>query len=317
MNEKFLVVAGGTGGHIFPAIVFGRTLEADGAEVKWLCGSRELEKTIYTSAGIQPFVLSISGSPLGTKSITKIFGRFVDMMKSFFQTRRCIKDFKPQKIYLFGGYVSFAPLLIAKWRKIPVTLHEQNAVAGKVTRLALKWGAEIITGWPSCEGINDFRYFGIPVREPVRVARADALKILGLDIPETSKIIGIAGGSLVSGALNEILMKASELCPDVEFVFLSHEKKDEGNRHFIPLQWDMNPFYSICDAVVCRAGGSTLAELLKWELPAVSIPWPEAADNHQEYNAREFVKLSKRSQVFHENDSPENLAEILKSIIEE
>ena len=315
MNEKILVVAGGTGGHIFPAMVFGRELESQGAEVRWLCGSRDLERTIYNSAGIRPLTLSIDGSPLGTRSITKILSRFVNMARSFFQTRRYIKDFNPQKIYLFGGYVSFAPLLIAKLRHIPVTLHEQNAVAGKVTRLALKWGAEIITGWPACEGINNFRYFGIPVREPVRVARSEALKTLGLNIPESSKIVGIAGGSLVSGALNEILMKASELCPDFEFVFLSHETRNEANRHFIPLQWDMNPFYSICDAVVCRAGGSTLAELLKWKLPAVSIPWPEAADNHQEYNAREFVKLSGRSQVFHENESPESLAKILTSLI--
>lgn len=311
MNKKILIVAGGTGGHIVPAIVFGRGLEKENSEVKWLCGSRELEKVIYNALGIQPLLLSISGSPFGTRSIKAISGRLIDLIKSFFQTRKYIKDFNPEKIYLFGGYVSFAPLLIAKLKKIPVTLHEQNAVAGKVTKIALKWGAEIITGWPECEGINNFRYVGIPVREPVKIPRKDALKTLGLDIPENSKIIGIAGGSLVSGPLNDLLMKTAEICKDFEFVFLSHEKKDIENKHFIPLQWDMNPFYSICDVVVCRAGGSTLAEILKWDLAAVSIPWPEAADNHQVKNAAEFVKLSKKSKVFFEGDSPENLAEIL------
>ena len=314
-NKKILIVAGGTGGHIFPAIVFGRELENKNNEVKWLCGSRELEKEIYSSANINPFRLAISGSPLGTRSIKKILGRSFALVKSFFQTRKFIKNFNPDEIFLFGGYVSFAPLLIAKLKKIPVTLHEQNAVAGKVTRLALKWGAKIITGWPECEGINKFDYVGIPVREPVKLNRDEALKILGLNkININKKIIGIAGGSLGSGALSKILLKAAELCKDYEFIFLSHEKKDLDNAHFILPQWDMNPFYSICDVIVCRAGGSTLAEILKWKIPAITIPWPGAADNHQVKNAQEFIKLSKDSKIFYEDNSPEDLAKILEGV---
>jgi len=314
-NKKFLIAAGGTGGHIFPAIVFGLGLEKENNEVKWMCGSRELEKEIYESSGINPFRLAISGSPLGTRSIKKILGRIIDLLKSFFQAKKFIKNFKPDEIFLFGGYVSFAPLLVAKLKKIPVTLHEQNAAAGKVTRIASKFNfAKIITGWPICEGINNFNYVGIPVREPVRINREDALKILGLEIKKDSKIIGIAGGSLGSGPLSEILLKTAGLCEKFEFVFLSHERKNENNTHFIPPQWDMNPFYSICDVIVCRSGGSTLAEILKWEIPAVTIPWPGAADNHQEKNAQEFIKLSKNSKIFYENDQPEKLAEILESV---
>ena len=314
-NKNFLIAAGGTGGHIFPAIVFGRELENQGNKVKWLCGSRELEQEIYGASNIQPLKLAISGSPLGTRSIKKIFARSFALIKSFFQARKFIKNFNPDEIFLFGGYVSFAPLLIAKLKKIPVTLHEQNAVAGKVTRLALKWGAKIITGWPECEGINNFNYVGIPVREVKKLNRREALKILGLDnININKKIIGIAGGSLGSGALSKILLKAAELCKDYEFVFLSHEKKDLDNAHFILPQWDMNPFYSICDIIVCRAGGSTLAEILKWEIPAITIPWPGAADNHQVKNAKEFIKLSKNSKIFYEGGYPEDLAKILRVI---
>ncbi len=317
MNErKILIASGGTGGHIFPAIVFGKSLQAQGASVKWLCGSRELEREIYASSGIEPVILPLEGSPLGTKSITKIFTRFAEVIKAIFMTKKFIKSFKPDEIFLFGGYVSFAPLIVAKLRGIPVTLHEQNAIAGKVTRLASKLGVKIITGWPECEGIKSFEYFGIPVREPVRIARDEALKILGVNVPENSKIVGIAGGSLGSGPLSEILRKTAELCGEYEFVFLSSkEKKEEVNKHFIPSQWDMNPFYSVCDLLVCRAGGSTLAEILKWEIPAVVIAWPGAADNHQVKNAAEFVKLSRNSQTFDENDTPENLAKIIKEIL--
>ena len=73
----------------------------------------------------------------------------------------------------------------------------------------------------------------------------------------------------------------------------------------------MNPFYSACDVLVCRAGGSTLAEALKWELPTISIPWPGAMDNHQQKNAEEFVKLSHRARIFSEADNPEKLAGII------
>ena len=317
-SKKILIAAGGTGGHIFPAIVMGRNFEKEGAQVQWLCGARQLEQEIYKAQGVSPFTLSIEGSPLGTSSIKKNFGRCLSLIKSFFETFSFIKNFKPDEIFLFGGYISFAPLIVAKLKKIPVTLHEQNAIAGKVTRFALKLGAKIITGWPECEGLEkkDFEFVGIPVRKPVRLEREDALKTLGLDLEAGAKIICISGGSLGSGPLNSLLTKTAELCRDFEFVFISHEKKDSGNVHFILPQWNMNPFYSIADVLVCRAGGSTLAEVLSWGIPAVSIPWPEAADNHQTKNAAEFVKLSRnKSRAFDENDTPENLARVIGDLI--
>ena len=312
MMKNVLIASGGTGGHIFPAIVFGKNLQEHGEVVEWLCGSRELERTIYNSAGIEPVCLPLAGSPMGTRSITKILGRIADVFRSVAVTSRVMKTFRPDEVYLFGGYISFAPLLLAKVKGIPVTLHEQNTVAGRVTRLASKLGAKILTGWPVCEGIKDFTYFGIPVREPVRLEREEALRKLGLNLPAGAKIVGVAGGSLGSGPLSEILKKAASLCKGYEFVFLSSKaRKDEGNTHFIPSQWDMNPFYSVSDILVCRAGGSTLAEALKWGMPTITIPWLGAMDNHQEKNAQEFVKLAANGHIFHENDNPEKLAGII------
>ena len=314
MSKNILVVAGGTGGHIFPGIVFGKKLRDEGNNVYWVCGAREMEKTIYNSQGIEPLQLAIEGSPFGVKSFLVRLTRLITVLTSYVQTLTYIIKYKIDEVYLFGGYVSYAPLRAALRRKIPVTLHEQNAIAGKVTRIAAKKGAKIITGWPVCEGITNFTYTGIPAREPVRYSREEAFKTLGLDLNVNAKIVGITGGSLVSENLSKLLFEAAGLCKDFEFVFLSHERKDEGNTHFIPQSWDMNPFFSICDILVCRSGGSTLAEALEWGMPTITIPWPEAADNHQESNAREFVKLAKNSYAFNENDSPEKLAEIIKQI---
>ena len=312
--RKVLIAAGGTGGHIFPAIVFGKELQAKGEHVEWMCGSRELERTIYNAEGISPIYLPLAGSPLGTKSPAKILGRIADVFRSIAIARREIMRF--DEVYLFGGYISFAPLVAAKMRGMPVTLHEQNAVAGKVTRLASKWGVKILTGWPKCEGITGFECVGIPVREPVRLEREEALRQLGLELDVKAKIVGIAGGSLGSGPLSEILKRTAELCGEYEFVFLSSKVREEkGNMHFIPSQWDMNPFYSVSDVLVCRAGGSTLSEVLKWGMPAITIAWPGAMDNHQEKNAREFVALSKNGRMFPETGSPEDLAKIIAEIM--
>ena len=313
--KRILIASGGTGGHIFPAIVFGKKLQDNGDVVSWLCGSRQLETEIYHSAGIEPVILPLAGSPMGTKSPVKIFTRIIDVIKSVSMTAKYIKSFMPDEVYLFGGYISFAPLIISKLRGIPVTLHEQNTVAGRVTRTAARLGARIITGWPVCEGIKSFTYTGTPAREPVRMARNEALRLLGVTVREGAKVVGIIGGSLGSGPLNEILERAAALCPEHEFIFLSaKERHDDGNSHFIPPQWDMNPLYSACDVIVCRSGGSTLAEVLKWRMPAITIPWPGAMDNHQAKNAEEFVKLADNARIFTENDSPENLAVMIQGM---
>ena len=315
MTRRVLIASGGTGGHIFPAVVFGKSLQENGEIVEWLCGSRDLERTIYNSAGIEPVVLPLAGSPMGTRSITKILGRIADVFRSLRMTAREIKTFKPDEIYLFGGYISFAPLIMGRLRKIPVTLHEQNTVAGRVARLAEKLGAKILTGWPVCEGVKNFTYTGTPAREPMRLGREEALHELGVNIPSEAKIVGVAGGSLGSGPLSELLKKTAELCRECEFVFLSSKtREDVGNMHFIPSQWDMNAFYSVSDVLVCRAGGSTLAEVLKWGMPAVTIPWPGAMDNHQEKNAQEFVKLAGNAKMFSETGSPEKLAEMIYNL---
>ena len=118
--SRILIASGGTGGHIFPAIVFGRDRQQKGDVVSWLCGSRKLEAEIYHSSGIEPVILPLSGSPMGTRSPVKIISRIIDVFRSISRTAKYIRGFKPDEVYLFGGYISFAPLIVAKVRGIPV-----------------------------------------------------------------------------------------------------------------------------------------------------------------------------------------------------
>ena len=201
VNRSVLIVSGGTGGHIFPALVFGSWLERNlGASVSYLSGSRPVEAEIYASAGVSPFRLSLEGSPLGVRSPGRMLKRSLALLSAFGEASRCLREVGPSAVFLFGGYVSLVPLLLCRLRKIPVVIHEQNAVAGRVTRLASRLGAVITTGWEECVGLRGpWTPVGIPVREPRRLPRQEALSRLGLSLPEGSRVVGVAMGSLGAG----------------------------------------------------------------------------------------------------------------------
>lgn len=298
-NKRVLIVAGGTGGHIFPAIVFGRWLEErQRVTVTYLSGERPLEKEIYSSFGIEAMKLSLEGSPLGVRSPVRMLRRSVALAKAFGEAARCIARTCPDVCVLFGGYVSLPPFLICRIRGVPVVVHEQNAVAGRVTRLAFRWGAVVTSGWEVCDGISAFTPVGVPVRAPEPLSKSCARKRMGLDLPETGRVVGVLGGSLGSGELMKRVLdmagRAEKNDAGTLFLFLGEAPGSDlpSNVRFVGRQWDMNPFYSLCDALICRGGGSTLAEALMRGIPAVVVPWKGAAGDHQARNALCFESLS-------------------------
>lgn len=296
-KRRVLIVAGGTGGHIVPAVVFGRWMEKNqGREVACLSGNRPLEREIYGSFGIEPQRLSLEGSPLGVRSPLRVLRRLFGLARALVEAARCVARIQPEACILFGGYVSLPPLLVCRIRRIPVVVHEQNAVAGRVTRLAFRWGAAVAAGWEECAGVRNFLHVGIPVRPPGRLLPPQAREALGVELPEGERIVGVAGGSLGSEELMRKVLGAAEEFEKsgagVTFLFLGARPERElpSNVRFVGRRWDLNPFYSLCDVLICRGGGSTLAETLSWGIPAVVIPWEKAAGGHQERNARCFEK---------------------------
>lgn len=297
-NLKIILVGGGTGGHIFPALAFGKWLLAHTAirNVGYISGSRPLEVEIYEANKIQPYYLSLEGSPLGAATWIQKIKRCLRLSKAFFQTLSFFRKEKPDICVLFGGYVSFFPLLCGSLLGIPLIAQEQNAKAGKVTRLASRMGVTIATGWEECGGLaGKSVYTGIPVRDVVFVSRELALTSLRIEnLSEDIFVIGVVGGSLSSSTLQALVKNLAESINE-RLVFLVLGKKESdypSNVHFVGKQWDMSPFYSACDGVVCRAGASTLAELAVYGIPALAVPWMGAADNHQEANAHCFSKLT-------------------------
>jgi UDP-N-acetylglucosamine--N-acetylmuramyl-(pentapeptide) pyrophosphoryl-undecaprenol N-acetylglucosamine transferase len=294
--KRLFLVAGGTGGHICPAIALGEWMasKVKGLEITYVSGSRPLEREIYGSSGIDPVILPCEGSPLGTGGISSA-ARWVQVLKATAGMSRLVRKMKPQACVLFGGYISFPALAAGRLRGIPIAVHEQNAVAGMVTKLGVKWGAKLLTGWADCRPFarGSFVNVGTPVRRMRRLPRREAWNKLGLGEFPGGKTCLVLGGSLGSHSLAERVLDVSGREDFQGWSFLVMGTKTGDNRLServwgIPRRWDMETLYSLADIAVVRGGASTLSELRAWAIPALVVPWPKSRDDHQLANALVF-----------------------------
>ncbi len=321
-ERKIAIAAGGTGGHIVPAVALAQWASGqhDRTETRFYCGSRPLEREIFLSLEITPKVLPIDGSPFsGT-----IFRRIVRSAGLFVSTLACLRDFvfwKPDACLLFGGYASFPALLAARTLGIPVHVHEQNAVAGKVTKLAAKWGAQVFSGWEICKGleVGSFRHTGIPVRFFRNLPPEDAwLKLNCKGKPPDGPKVLVLGGSLASSAVGTITQKLAELPQLRGWIFLvlgcKGATKRAANVIFVSRTWDLSPLFSLADCAISRGGASTLAELALFGIPSIVVPWKEAADDHQNENAKVFAETGYGYTWDEEVEDLDTLAERLQKL---
>ncbi|MEA4876338.1 MAG: UDP-N-acetylglucosamine--N-acetylmuramyl-(pentapeptide) pyrophosphoryl-undecaprenol N-acetylglucosamine transferase [Aminobacterium sp.] len=300
--KKAVFVAGGTGGHIFPAVSLGNWMKENidnPVDITYICGSRLLEREIYKGCGITPEILPVEGSPLGILKMRKIIHRTLSLFSAFFKMLRFLRKDRPDVCVLFGGYVSFPPMLACLLCKVPVIIHEQNSIAGKVTRIAKKLGIPILAGWTECYplGKSKFNHVGIPIRRFKIVDREEAWSKLdtGVAFPK-GPIVGVLSGSLTSTPLFQTiceLAKESDL-NDVTFLVVGGKGRCFGTDTIVAVerQWDMSIIYSVVDTVIARAGASTLAELMVLGVPSLIVPWRGASDGHQERNAALFEQMT-------------------------
>ncbi len=300
MIRRICVVAGGTGGHIVPAIAFAqwmKVLHRD-VEMVFIHGSREMEKEIYEAHGIDSVRFPVSGSPLGVGFGMKQIARWSQILQSTFLAWNFLKNTSPDIVLLFGGYVSVPFLLAAKFRSVLTFVHEQNAARGKVSRLASHLRVPVLDGWPQIDMVKkSARNFlvGVPVRKMSLLSRCEALEKLKVrGVPVDSPIVGVLGGSLGSQELVKYISCVSKeaFFSSWHFLIQGDESRDlSPNFHICARSWDMAPFYSALDIALSRAGGSTLAELLEYGIETVVVPWKESSDGHQITNARVFSSL--------------------------
>ncbi|MFH1227035.1 MAG: UDP-N-acetylglucosamine--N-acetylmuramyl-(pentapeptide) pyrophosphoryl-undecaprenol N-acetylglucosamine transferase [Planctomycetota bacterium] len=294
-SKKVIIAGGGTGGHLFPGIALAQQFLC---KPLFLCTDRPFDSQQLARYG---FYFRVLPSPrLSLKP-----GFIVKMAKSLYESFKRIEEFQPDLVIGLGGYGSFGPLLAALLKGIPFILLEQNLLPGRVTRLFNPFARTIMCQWSSSAGYlynrNNISITGSPLRKEIRnIARAEAKSKLGLT---RDKVIAVVGGSQGAHAVNQaIIGKADYLAKSADKAAIIHltGEKDyhdvksaydkNGIESFVsPFYEDMSVIYSAADIVLSRSGGIAIAEIAFFGLPMILIPFPQAADNHQFFNARDVA----------------------------
>lgn len=296
---KILIMAGGTGGHIFPALAVADHLRAQGHDVSWLGTRAGLEAEVVPRAGYAISYISVSG--LRGKSWLGWLLAPTKLSLAFLQSLKILMSLRPQAVLGMGGFVTgpggFSAWLLDK----PLIIHEQNAIAGLTNRLLAALANKVLEGFPaSFPAKRKALHVGNPVRAEITAlpnpmqrftARSGPLRLL------------VLGGSLGAQALNEVTPRALQTMNPDERPEVWHQAGarniEAAQRHYdeagvtarvVPFIDAMAEAYGWADLVLCRAGALTVAELACAGVAAILVPYPHAVDDHQTHNANTLVR---------------------------
>ncbi len=291
MPGNVLIMAGGTGGHVFPALACAREFKARGYSVHWLGTPRGIENELVPAAGLPLHSISISG--LRGKGLLAMLKAPLQLLKALWQARRIVRELQPVCVLGMGGYVTGPGGLAAWLHGAPLVIHEQNAVAGTANRLLALFARRICEAFPNTFTSNaKLCTTGNPVREEL------FLETPRQPLSGRQPRLLVLGGSLGAEPLNQLLPAAlaklpAELRPQVFHQAGRQHAEITAQRYrqagvtaeVAPFITDMAAAYAFADLVICRAGALTVSELAAAGLPALLIPLPHAIDDHQTHNA--------------------------------
>ena len=327
MSQRFprrvLIMAGGTGGHVIPALSLARGLAAQEVHVEWLGSPRGIENRLVPEAGIQLHCIDVAG--LRGKGMAGWLMAPWRLLRAVGQARGVIRTLEPQLVVGLGGFASGPGGLAAWLMRRPLIIHEQNAVAGLTNRALSRLARRSYAAFPQAfDGRAEV--IGNPVR--------DEIATLGTQ-PRSAEILRqrplrllVVGGSLGAQALNQCLPNALARLPESDRPAVHHQAgrgKAEATREayagarvsaevseFID---DMAAAYDWADLVVCRAGALTVAELAAAAKPALFVPFPHAVDDHQTANAQALVDAGAAELMPQANLTPDSLAQRLQVLL--
>ncbi|MDP3977573.1 MAG: undecaprenyldiphospho-muramoylpentapeptide beta-N-acetylglucosaminyltransferase [Pseudomonas sp.] len=296
MPGNVLIMAGGTGGHVFPALACAREFQARGYRVHWLGTPRGIENELVPAAGLPLHLINVTG--LRGKGKLSLLKAPFQLIKALLQARKVVRELQPVCVLGMGGFVTGPGGLAARLGGAPLIIHEQNAVAGTANRSLVPFASRVCEAFPNTFGASaKRRTTGNPVREELFLETPrDSLR-------DRRPRLLILGGSLGAEPLNKLLPAALALLPGElrPQVFHQAGKQHDGitgeryraagvEAQVAPFIKDMARAYAWADLVVCRAGALTVSELAAAGLPALLLPLPHAIDDHQTRNAEYLAK---------------------------
>lgn len=323
---KIMIIAGGTGGHVMPALAVARLLRLQGHQVHWLGTHAGIEARLVPQENFPISFIDIQGLR-GKKAYTLLLAPF-KILKAIYQSYQVLIKERPSAVLCMGGYVS-GPGAIAAWMmRCPIVLHEQNAVAGWTNRVLANFARRIMVAFPDAFKTRQAKKIvetGNPVRQ-------DILKILPpvdrLSTRQSQVRVLILGGSQGATKLNEVIPQALGLLPATMRPLIWHQtgknNVDATKRNYdnaeIKAQvsdfiQDMQEAYAWADIVICRSGALTIAEICAVGLPSILIPFPFAVDDHQTFNAQYLSSQGAAVLLKQSALTPAGLSELLLDLI--
>lgn len=293
---RILVAAGGTGGHIYPALALIDKFKSHDKNTKviYVGTNNRMEKDIVPQLGLEFKSIEIYGL---TKNVLNDVKNIYLIIKDINEIKKLIKEFKPDVVLGIGGYVTYPVIVAAHQLHVPIFIHEQNAIPGKVNKLTEKY-ANLI-GVSMEESIKYFKnknvfYSGNPTGS--RALTIPKVKKSSIGFDDNKKLVVVVAGSLGSSTLSEKLKEYLKLVKNKDYQVLYitgkniydqfKDEKYSKNVKIVPYFDDLPGILKSADLIVTRAGASTIAEIISLKIPSIFIPSPYVANNHQYYNAK-------------------------------
>lgn len=319
MNRTILIMAGGTGGHIYPGLAVADALKAQGWNVVWLGAPQSMEAEIVPKHGYPIAWVNFSG--VRGKGLARLLSLPFTLIRALGQSAVAIFQHRPDVVLGMGGYITLPGGLMAAILRRPLIIHEQNSIAGMSNKVLATLATRVMSGFPKV--LKNTLWSGNPVRADITALPDPQIRYA----QRTGELnILVVGGSLGAQALNETLPKALASLSEAERPNVLHQT---GKKHFDTVQnlyanagvsadiraflEDMPQQYAQADLVICRAGALTIAELAAAGVASILIPFPFAVDDHQTHNAR-FLSEHGAAVLLPQTElSAEKLAQLIRS----
>lgn len=323
-SARVVIMAGGTGGHIFPALAVADVLRERGHTVTWIGTRQGLEAKLVPTANIPIEWIEISG--LRGKGFMALLKAPFRLLRALLQAMRILRRVKPAAVLGMGGFASGPGGIAARLCGYPLVLHEQNAVPGMTNRMLSHVAVRVMEGFPgSFSASRHAEYVGNPVRAAIAELPAPTERFAER---EGAPRLLILGGSQGARVLNETVpLAVAALDPDLRpEVWHQTGARDidsvkaaycEHGIHgkIVPFIDDMAEAYGWADLAVCRAGALTIAELTASGLGAVLVPFAAAVDDHQTQNAMLMTRSGAAERLAQDKLAPDTLAAMLKRLL--
>ena len=295
MSKKLIVVAGGTGGHIFPGIAVAQYLKQEGWQVSWIGTADRMEAQVVPKHDIAIDFINVKG--VRGNGLKRLIKAPFMVINAIMQARNVLKRHRPDVVLAMGGYVTGPTGIAARSLGIPLVIHEQNAVAGMSNKWLAKFANKVLAAFPSAFEHGKSEVVGNPVRQSVaKVAIRHASSPIN---------ILVVGGSLGAQVLNSTLPSTFKVLSQITEINVWHQT-GKGHLDAVTQAYkaqafsteqaratefidDMDAAYSWADIVICRAGALTVSEIAAAGKMALFVPFPHAVDDHQTANAQFLV----------------------------